>query len=439
MGGHGTWNLGVHFPGRFAAIGPSAGWVSFWSYGGGAEYPDDEMGRLLRRAASPSDTLGLLDNLADRAVYIVHGTGDRNVPVAQADTMIEALQPWHPDLHVHLEPDAGHSWNRDKEQPGQDYIDFPAMYDLFSRRRLPAGGEVRQLRFTTVNPQISAQHHWVTVAAQRESLAPSVVKLRCFEQARRFTGTTSNVRRMALDVAHLEPGEIALELDGQALAEIPRPEGARLWLERDEAGWSVTPPPPPGWKGPHRAGPFKEAFQNRMLFVYGTAGSDEQDAWCLARARYDAEVFWYRGAGSVEIVADVDLQADRHGDRNVILYGNAATNAAWEALLGHSPLQVLPGRVQVGERRLEGDDLACVFTYPRAGSDTALVAAVAGTGPVGSRLTERLPYFVSGAAFPDWMVIGPEMLLEGAAGVRAAGFFGHDWSLAEGQASWRQP
>ena len=31
MGGHGTWNIGVQFPGTFAALGPSAGWISFWS------------------------------------------------------------------------------------------------------------------------------------------------------------------------------------------------------------------------------------------------------------------------------------------------------------------------------------------------------------------------------------------------------------------------
>jgi poly(3-hydroxybutyrate) depolymerase len=34
MGGHGAWHLGVTYPDRFAAIGPSAGWISFWSYAG---------------------------------------------------------------------------------------------------------------------------------------------------------------------------------------------------------------------------------------------------------------------------------------------------------------------------------------------------------------------------------------------------------------------
>jgi poly(3-hydroxybutyrate) depolymerase len=32
MGGHGTWILGILFPDRFAAIGPSAGWISFRTY-----------------------------------------------------------------------------------------------------------------------------------------------------------------------------------------------------------------------------------------------------------------------------------------------------------------------------------------------------------------------------------------------------------------------
>src|SRR4029077_10978732 len=32
MGGHGTWQVGVTFPDHFAAIAPSAGWISFASY-----------------------------------------------------------------------------------------------------------------------------------------------------------------------------------------------------------------------------------------------------------------------------------------------------------------------------------------------------------------------------------------------------------------------
>jgi hypothetical protein len=62
---------------------------------------------------------------------------------------------------------------------------------------------------------------------------------------------------------------------------------------------------------------------------------------------------------------------------------------------------------------------------------------VCGTGEVGARLTEALPYFVSGVAYPDWTVFAPEMLEQGSAGVLGAGFFGFDWTLTRGQEAWQ--
>ena len=61
MGGHGTWHLGVTYPDRFAAIAPSAGWISMWSYAGArrAESPDP-VEQLMARAGTPSDTLALV-------------------------------------------------------------------------------------------------------------------------------------------------------------------------------------------------------------------------------------------------------------------------------------------------------------------------------------------------------------------------------------------
>ena len=86
MGGHGTWHLGVTFPDKFAAIGPSAGWISMMSYAGveRAAHPD-ALGELFQRAASAGDTLALVNNLgAPVGVYILHGDQDDNVPVEQS-------------------------------------------------------------------------------------------------------------------------------------------------------------------------------------------------------------------------------------------------------------------------------------------------------------------------------------------------------------------
>src|SRR5207249_997563 len=129
----------------------------------------------------------------------------------------------------------------------------------------------------------------------------------------------------------------------------------------------------PSWKAPQRYGPFKEAFRNRVLFVYGTCGTPHENAWAFAKARYDAETFWYRGNGSIDLIRDAAFDASADGDRNVILYGSADTNTAWSALLTESPVQVRRNQIRIGERELAGDDLACLFIRPRPGSDRALV------------------------------------------------------------------
>src|SRR5262249_26010394 len=99
MGGHGVWQLGALFPDRFAAIGPSAGWISFASYAGGAPAAasPSPMEELLGRAASPSDTLACVRNYAHHGVYILHGAADDNVPVAQAREMNRRLTEFHHD------------------------------------------------------------------------------------------------------------------------------------------------------------------------------------------------------------------------------------------------------------------------------------------------------------------------------------------------------
>jgi dienelactone hydrolase len=439
MGGHGTWHLGAIFPDRFAAIGPSAGWISFWSYAGGKRPGNPTaMQEMLQRAASPSNTLALAKNYLHQGVYILHGAADDNVPADQARTMKQQLSDFHHDFVYHEQPGAGHWWDV-SDEPGTDCVDWAPMFDFFARRLRPGDDSVRQIDFITANPGVSARCHWLAIEAQILPLKPSSVSIRHDPGRRRFVGTTHNVARLALDLGHVQPGsDLTIDLDGQKLPATAYPEkGKRIWLKREAEKWLVMGEPSSSLKGPHRYGPFKDAFRNRVLFVYGTVGNPDEQAWAFAKARCDAETFWYRGNGSVEVIPDKSFDASADPDRNVILYGNAETNGAWKTLLADSPIQVRRGQVSIGERQESGDDLACLFLRPRPGSDRAVVAAVSGSGLPGLRLTERLGYFVSGVGFPDLVVIGSDTLSRGDAGVRAAGFFGLDWRVASGEFLWR--
>jgi hypothetical protein len=318
-------------------------------------------------------------------------------------------------------------------------VDWAPVFDFFARRARPDAGSIREVEFATASPGVSAWRQWAGILAQIEPLKISTVRLRWDLGIRRFSGATSNVARLALSLDHVRPGApLAVELDGQKLEAVPWPAKARrLWLARKGDRWETTGAPSPVLKGPHRYGPFKEAFRHRMQFVYGTRGTAAENAWAFAKARFDAESFWNRGNGSVDVIADTAFNPSAERDRGVILFGSADTNAAWKSLLGDSPVQVQRGRVHIGDREVKGDDLACLFLRPRPGSDRASVGVVAGTGLVGMRLTDRLPYFIAGVAYPDVTLLGPEVLREGSRAVRVAGFFGADWQIETGEFSWR--
>ncbi len=447
MGGHGTWHVGLTHPDRFGAIAPSAGWVSIWTYAtsarlGQRERPADEktdpLEEFLLRCASPSDTLGLVRNSLWHGIYVLHGDADDNVPATQARIMRDALSGFHRDFEYFEQPGAGHWWDI-SDEPGADCVDWMPIFDFFARHRLPTRDSIRRVEFTTMSPAVSASCHWVSIGMQEQQWRPSTVSIRYDPGKRRFVGNTTNVARLTLNLEHVAPGApISVELDGQSIGNISYPARDRqIWLVKENGQWKLSAAPGANLKSPQRYGGFKSAFMNRPVLVYGTKGTPEENAWAFAKARYDSEQFWYRGNATFDVIADVDFQPERFRDRNVVLYGNAETNSAWQLLLGDSPVQVHRGTLKAGEKELNGENIACLLVRPRAGSDRAVVAVVAGTGIAGMRLTDRLPYFTAGAGFPDCLVLSTDMLTKGMEGVLGGGFFGADWKLDTGEFLWR--
>jgi pimeloyl-ACP methyl ester carboxylesterase len=432
MGGHGTWHVGVIFPDRFAAIAPSAGWYSFYSYGGKRRYENPTpVQDLIQRASSASNTLELSRNYLHYGIYILHGQKDDNVPVSQARFMKKHLAEFHGDFTYYERPGAGHWW-------GSECVDWPPLFDFLKRHTLPDKKEVKTVEFLTASPGISARSNWVCIEAQKHCMKLSSIKITQNTGRRTFRGTTSNVARMTIDVDQLEPGKtVNVELDGQKIENINIPAGitsVRLVWYRGK--WYTGAESVAELKGPHRYGTFKDAFRHRVMFVYSTKGTVDENTWSYNKARYDAESFWYRANGSIDVVADVDFDPAAEPDRNVILYGNADTNGAWKALLGASPMQVKRDGITIGARRLEGDDIGCYFVRPRPASDIAMVGVVAGTGTAGMKAVNGNRYFISGSGYPDVLVLSADMLFKHFDGVRAAGYFGIDWSVENGEFAW---
>lgn len=430
-GGHGVWHLATTEPGHWAAVAPRDAWVSYQTFGGGlpAFSEPTPVEEMLLRSANTCDTSALVGNLAPSGVYVQHDPNNTLVPVEQSRLMREQLARFHTDFVYH-EPRAG--------QPAAsgDCTFSPALAQFFRERQTVP---LDKVELVTFDPGTTSTSGWLTIAQQIHPLELSRASLQFDASRRSFAGTTSNVAALAVDLSWLEPGVVDVTLDGESLGPLLWPESSppQLWFFRTPAGWTPSNPPPSYVKSPMRSGNFKSVFDRRVVLVYGTRGDEAENAWALAKARFDAEQFLTRANGSVEVIPDAEFHPGRYPNRNVVLYGNADTNSAWPSLLSTSPVQVRDGRVRVGVRPESGDDLACVFVRPRTDSDRALVAAVSGTGIAGFRATDRLPYFVSGVTLPDLIVFGSESLSDGVDEIRALGSFGPDWGIDTAEINWR--
>jgi len=435
MGGHGTWHLAANHPGLFAAAAPSAGWIAFSTYSPAraatqpattpttsvttvaTTSPADTARAHFRAASLPSDTFALLPNLATTGLFILHGDADDNVPVREARTMAALLKPFHNDFSLLEQPGAGHWWDDNETEPGASCVDHPRIFDLFARRRLPQPGELRQIAFYTANPAVHSRYEFAEIAQQLTPGQISSVDLRYDPVSNRITGTTSNVATLIL---HSEGASASVTLDGQ------NPSPATT-VRRIDGKW-ISAELPPAEKNPRRAGPLKLALQNRMLFVYPTRGTPEENAAAYDLARYHAETWHYRAAGSVDLVPDTHPLLTTDPDRTLVLYGNADTNAAWPANLLRSPLSVSRAAVQIGDQTLTGD-LTAFFCRPRPGSDNAMIVALASTSPRAARAHTRVPLFTSGIAFPDYAIFSADSPATGASAVLGSGFFTNIWQL----------
>ncbi len=436
MGGHGTWHLGALYPDQFAAIGPSAGWISFWTYRfrGMNLHDTTRMRMMLRRSTNTSETFLHLGNYRQLGVYILHGSNDDNVPTEESRVMAETLRSIHSDFAYHEEPGAGHWWDK-SDEPGADCVDWAPMFDFFARHRRPSEREVRDIDFSTANPEVSSTDYWLQIDAQLHQLEMSNVRIRFDPVMRRFIGTTSNVYRLALDLSIISSRDtVTVVLDGQTVRVLPNgSQGTRLWLEMDAGKWMVGQPPSDNEKNSIRYGTFKAVFANDVILVFGTHGSRDENRWAFDKARYDAEKLWYQGNSSLDVIADDQYSKKKYDGRNVILYGNRNTNSAWPRLLGTSPVQVFRQSISIGEKKFYGTNLSCIFVRPIAGSQRGVVAAISGTGLEGMMVNNRLPYLSPGIGLPDCTVQSSEILVQGDNGLILTGFFGLDWSVGGGE------
>lgn len=428
MGGHGTWFLGATYPDKWAAIAPCAGYPTMKGYGSAdGLIPDSSqspVGQVLLRASNQSDVPKLALNYKQLGVYVLHGDADRTVSVNYARQMKQQLGGFHADFSYFEYPGGSHWY-------GNESVDWKPLFDFFKWHTLPVDSAVNTIDFTTASPSISASNHWVTIHQQLSPLKYSRVLLKRDRNGKSITGTTENVHLLKLALSEFgNKATLEIRLDSLNIINYQTKSAMdSLFLIKDQEKWEIVSSPGIKAKGPHRSGTFKEGFNKNMVYVYGTTGSVAENEWSINKARYDAESWYYRGNGAVDVIADREYSLSKYRGRNVVLVGNAGTNAAWNTLLKDCPIKVSKNKIQAGVKSWSGDDLGAYFVWPIAGTSANTVSVISGSGLKGMKAVNANQYFAGGSGFPDIMIYRLSMLNSGIDDVEYAGFYDNDWKL----------
>lgn len=428
MGGHGTWFLGVTYPDKWAAIAPSAGYPTLKDYGShDGKIPDTTSSaaeQMLLRSGNQSDVLKMVENYKPLGVYIFHGDADRTVSVNYARQMRKVLGEFHTDFAYKEYPGGSHWFSNES-------VDWLPLFNFFKVHRLLPDSAINTIDFKTSSPGISATFRWVTIVQQEYPLRFSRINLNRSNNEKKITGTTENIKLLKLSLAQFASGtNVQISIDGgNNITYTTKTGNDDIFLSRVDNGWAIGKAPASSEKNPLRYGTFKEAFNHNMVFVYGTAGTSTENEWAYNKAKFDAESWYYRGNGAVDIISDKEYNAVTYKGRNVILFGNAQTNIAWKILLNDSPIQVERNKITVGDKTYEGDDLAAYFVRPIKNTDINAVAVISGTGVKGMNAANANQYFAGGSGFPDFMIFRLAMLKDGSNAIESVGFFDNEWKL----------
>ena len=385
MGGHGTWQFGVLLSGRFATVGPSAGWSSFYSYGGSPE----PTGAFARARAS-SFTLNYVSNLKDKPVYIIHGDKDDNVPISEAYLMQEHVEPLTDDFHFHIQEGAGHWWDGDAA-PGADCVDWPPLFELMQERTIDPSE--LNFEYTTPSPWVVAKNSYVTVMSQETPYEDSTI-ISESEDGKAVALSTYNVRGLKVDgAALLDKGVESLTINDEAVA-----------IEDGELEWGEL-----SGKNPQVQGPLNQVWHRPFCYVYPDDGPVKYREY----ASYLTSTWNIIGNGHSCAVPESKAGEYTHENFNLIYLG------------------IPRDRVPVPEEmKIEWDEdsitingadvpeAVIFFVFPEGDHLSAVVTAAQGY--------EWLMFwhspFSSRSGMPDYVAWTPE-------GAVATGFFSPEWAF----------
>lgn len=324
MGGASAWHLATHHAGRWAAAAPGAGFVEVARYtkafAPGKE-PPTWWEQKLWGWYNATDYARNLFNCPTIAY-----SGEEDPQKAAADFMVEAAAAEGLGIPHLVGPKTGHKYHPDTRRELTSRLEA-----LVDRGRDPLPKELRLTTRTLRYPGASwlrfegLARHW-----ERADLAAAR------DDAGAVRVTTANVTAVRL----LLPAARRVTIDGHTL-ELPSGTGADTVLRREGSLWAIGAPSAGLRKRPGLTGPVNDAFLAPFVFVRPTGPplNATVGAWAAAELAHATKMWRDIFRGEAPVKDDTAVSEEDIAGRNLILFGDPASNRLLARVLSGLPLR----------------------------------------------------------------------------------------------------
>lgn len=425
MGGASAWQFAVHYPGRWFAANPGAGFSETPEFLKVFQQENLKPTWWEQKLWNWYDCPGVAVNLRHCPTIAYSGEIDRQKQAA--DIMAKALAEENIHLTHIIGPKTAHSIH------AQSKIDIEQRMKSLAKN----GRDTHPLdiEFATHTLRYN-QLHWVTIDTLTEHWSPASVSASLLSgqvklEPRGVTGLT-----LAFDAgeAPFDVQSTVIISIGETDLEAPAPNSDRSWsvsLHQSKEGWQLGQHPAASLRKTHNLqGPIDDAFLDRFLFVRptGKAWHEQTGKWSAVELDRAIEHWRRHFRGIAQVKDDTAVTPEDIASSNLILWGDPSSNRLLKQVAEMLPIRWTQNHITVGDQKYSSDKHALIAIYPNPLNPTRYVV-------LNSSFTFRDYAYLNNARqvpmLPDWAIVDlttpPNSIWPGK--IAAADFFGEQWQL----------
>jgi hypothetical protein len=425
MGGAACWQFAVHFPGKWAAAAPGAGF---------SETPDflKVFQNEKLKPTATEQTLWHMYDCTDYAVNLynlptVAYSGEIDKQKQAADMMEAAMKKEGLELVHIIGPKTAHSYEKAAKEEVAKRID-----EIVAKGRDPLPAKIRFTTWTL----LYNESHWVTVDGLEKHWERARVDAEVDKSGIKARTVNVNAITFSID-AGLAPfeGRAKVTIDDQPVdgPAVAGDKSLRASFHKAGGKWVAGAPDEAGLRKKHGLqGPIDHAFMDSFLMVKptGQSSNEKVGAWAAKEMQHAIDHWRQQYRGEAPITTDTALTDAQIASSNLILWGDPSSNKVLAKIADKLPVKWNTKEISVGSQSYAADTHAPILIYPNPLNPKRYVV-------LNSGFTFREYDYLNNARqvpkLPDWVIVDvstpPNSRWPGK--VIAADFFNDRWELSK--------